>query len=71
MLDPGYLASLMLADIQELYRDERSGFLRCRLCREGISDEELPCPYRDLSLAYQQEHDLMQLGWPLVLTTAY
>lgn len=49
----------------------RSGFLRCRLCREGISDEELPCPYRDLSLAYQQEHDLMQLGWPLVLTTAY
>ena len=49
----------------------RSGFLRCRLCEVAISDEELPCPYREQSLAYQSEHELMELGWPLVLTTCY
>lgn len=47
------------------------GYLRCRLCREGISDEELPCSYRGISAAYQQTHSLMDLRWPLVLTTCY
>jgi hypothetical protein len=49
----------------------QSGFMRCRLCRVGISDEELPCPYRNLSVAYQSEHELMELAWPLVLTPCY
>jgi hypothetical protein len=49
----------------------QSGFLRCRLCRIGVSDEELPCPYREHSVAYQSEHELMELAWPLVLTPCY
>ena len=49
----------------------RSGFTRCRLCTPQATDEELPCPHRELSVAYQQEHDLMELGWPLVMTTCY
>ncbi|HEV8338946.1 MAG TPA: queuosine salvage family protein [bacterium] len=49
----------------------KTGYLRCRLCREGISDEELPCPYRSVSKAYQNEHALMEMRWPLVLTTCY
>jgi hypothetical protein len=49
----------------------QSGFMRCRLCRTGIGDDELPCPYRDLSVAYQTDHELMELAWPLVLTTCY
>jgi hypothetical protein len=49
----------------------KTGYLRCRLCREGISDEELPCPYRSVSQAYQNEHALMEMRWPLVLTTCY
>ncbi len=49
----------------------KTGYLRCRLCREGISDEELPCPYRSVSKAYQSEHALMEMRWPLVLTTCY
>lgn len=49
----------------------KTGYLRCRLCRTGISDDELPCPYRSTSKAYQDEHALMDLRWPLVLTTCY
>jgi hypothetical protein len=49
----------------------KTGYLRCRLCREGISDEELPCPYRTVSKGYQDDHALMELRWPLVLTTCY
>lgn len=49
----------------------KTGYLRCRLCRVGITDEELPCPYRSISKGYQDEHLLMELRWPLVLTTCY
>lgn len=49
----------------------KMGYLRCRLCREDISDEELPCPYRGLSVAYQEQPSLMDMRWPLVLTTCY
>jgi hypothetical protein len=49
----------------------KTGYLRCRLCRVGISDEELPCPYRAVSKGYQDDHALMELRWPLVLTTCY
>jgi putative queuosine salvage protein len=46
-------------------------FLRCRRCRVGISDEELPCPYRRVCKATHEDHRLMECGWPLVLTTEY
>jgi Potential Queuosine, Q, salvage protein family len=46
-------------------------FLRCRRCRVGISDEELPCPYRPVCKATHEDHRLMDCGWPLVLTTEY
>lgn len=49
----------------------RNAFFACRVCRVGISDEELPCPYRHLSIAYQERHELMEYRWPLVHTTAY
>lgn len=49
----------------------RTGYIRCRLCREGISDAELPCPYRSISKGYQNDHALMEMRWPLVLTTCY
>jgi putative queuosine salvage protein len=46
-------------------------FLRCRRCRVGISDEELPCPYRPVCKATNEDHELMDSGWPLVLTSEY
>lgn len=49
----------------------KTGYLRCRLCRAQVTDQELPCPYRTVSRAYQHEHGLMELRWPLVLTTCY
>ncbi len=49
----------------------KTGYLRCRLCKLGITDEELPCPYRELSKGFQDEHALMEMRWPLVFTTCY
>jgi hypothetical protein len=46
-------------------------FLRCRRCRVGISDEELPCPYRSVCKATHDDHELMDCGWPLVITSEY
>jgi hypothetical protein len=46
-------------------------YLRCRRCRVGISEEELPCPYRSVCKASHEDHELMECGWPLALTTAY
>ncbi len=46
-------------------------FLRCRRCRIGISEEELPCPYRSVCKATHGDHELMDCGWPLVVTTEY
>jgi hypothetical protein len=58
----------LLAVDEELWS---TGYLRCRLCRTGISDDELPCPYRGLSIGYQSEEILMKMRWPLVLTPTY
>jgi hypothetical protein len=49
----------------------RMGYLGCRPCRLGVSDAEHPCAYRAVSRAFQREHALMELQWPLVLTTCY
>ncbi|HBY97341.1 MAG: queuosine salvage family protein [Ardenticatenaceae bacterium] len=49
----------------------RTGYTRCRLCRSDVTDDELPCPYRHLSIGYQTEPTLMEMRWPLVLTTCY
>jgi hypothetical protein len=45
--------------------------LRCRRCRVGISDEELPCPYRGVCKATHEDHELMDCVFPLVLTSEY
>lgn len=45
--------------------------LRCRRCRVGITDEELPCPYRAGCKATHEDHVLMQCVFPLVLTSEY
>jgi hypothetical protein len=45
--------------------------LRCRRCRVGISDEELPCPYRGMCKATHEDHQLMDCAFPLVLTSEY
>lgn len=45
--------------------------LRCRRCRVGISDEELPCPYRRICKATHEDHQLMDCAFPLVLTSEY
>jgi hypothetical protein len=46
-------------------------FLHCRRCRVGISDEELPCAYRDVCKATHEDHELMDAAWPLVMTNHY
>lgn len=46
-------------------------FLRCRRCRVGISDAELPCPYRAKCKAYNDDHELMDCNWPLVITSEF
>lgn len=46
-------------------------FLRCRRCQVGISEAELPCPYRGICKATHEDNELMDCVWPLVLTTEY
>jgi hypothetical protein len=46
-------------------------YLRCRRCRIGISDSELPCPYRPVCKATHEDRELMECAWPLALTTDY
>jgi hypothetical protein len=46
-------------------------YLRCRRCRIGVSEEELPCSYRPVCKATHEDRELMECVWPLVLTTAY
>jgi hypothetical protein len=58
----------LLAVDEELWS---TGYMRCRRCRSGISDKELPCPYRGLSTGYQSDELLMKMRWPLVLTPCY
>jgi hypothetical protein len=46
-------------------------YLRCRRCRVGIPDSELPCPYRPVCKATHEDRELMECAWPLALTTDY
>jgi hypothetical protein len=46
-------------------------YLRCRRCRVGISDSDLPCPYRPVCKATHEDRELMECAWPLALTTDY
>ena len=46
-------------------------FLHCRRCRVGISEQELPCAYRDVCKATHEDHELMDAAWPLVMTNHY
>lgn len=45
--------------------------LRCRRCRVGIPEAELPCPYRKVCKATHDDHELMDCYFPLVLTSEY
>jgi hypothetical protein len=63
------LTDLSMADLDTLVW--KQGYLRCRSCRSGISDEALPCSHRVNCRAFQQEPALMEMCWPLVLTTWY
>src|SRR5438128_2059327 len=62
-----YVAALRLLERET----HAQALLRCRRCRVGISDEELPCPYRLVCKATYQDHELMECGFPLVLTSEY
>ncbi len=53
------------------YESWRTGYLRCRLCHPDATDEDVPCPYRARCSAFTERPDLMEVGWPLVLTTNY
>ena len=53
------------------YESWRTGYLRCRPCYPGATDEDVPCPYRPDCLAFQHRPELMDIAWPLVLTTTY
>ncbi len=46
-------------------------FLHCRRCRVGISEQDLPCAYRDVCKATNEDHELMDAAWPLVMTNHY
>ncbi len=46
-------------------------FLKCRRCRVGIPEKELPCLYRSVCKATCDDHELMDCAWPLVMTTEY
>jgi len=65
-IGPGWRA-LLAVEIET----HAQAFLRCRRCRVGISDQELPCAYRPICKATHDDHGLMECGWPLVLTTEY
>jgi len=56
-----------------LERDSRMEreYRACTMVAGRMLAEELPCPYRAVSKGYQDDHALMELRWPLVLTTCY
>ncbi len=47
------------------------GFMRCRPCHIGVSEQEVPCDYRARCRGYTRETSLMDALWPLVETTNY
>ena len=48
-----------------------TGYVRCRPCYPSATNEDVPCPYRPYCAAFNHRPDLMDIAWPLVLTTAY
>ena len=62
-------AKLSIADLDTLVW--KQGYLRCRPCHLGVTDEELPCPHRVNCRAFQKDPALMEIGWPLVHTPWY
>ena len=62
-----YVAAMRLLERET----HAQALLRCRRCRVGISDEELPCPYRVVCKATHEDHQLMECVFPLVLTSEY
>lgn len=62
-------ARLSIVDLDTLVW--KQGYLRCRPCHLGVTDEELPCPHRGHCRAFQNEPSLMEIGWPLVHTPWY
>jgi len=66
-MDGDYVGALRLLERET----HAQALLRCRRCRVGISDEELPCPYRPVCKATQEDHELMDCVFPLVLTSEY
>jgi hypothetical protein len=53
------------------YESWRTGYLRCRPCHPDATNEDVPCPYRARCSAFNEHPDLMEIAWPLVLTTSY
>lgn len=47
------------------------GFMSCRLCYIGVSEDKVPCSYRPFCHSYNHEPSLMKGVWPLVLTSSY
>ena len=62
-----YVAAMRLLERET----HAQALLRCRRCRVGISEEELPCPYRGVCKATHEDHELMDCVFPLVLTSEY
>ncbi len=62
-----YVAAMRLLERET----HAQALLRCRRCRVGISDAELPCAYREICKATHEDHELMDCGFPLVLTSEY
>lgn len=68
----GAMGGDRVAALRLLERETHAqALLRCRRCRVGISDEELPCPYRGICKATHEDHELMDCVFPLVLTSEY
>lgn len=67
MMGGDYVEALRLLERET----HAQALLRCRRCRVGISDEELPCPYRRICKATHEDHQLMDCAFPLVLTSEY
>jgi len=66
------MADFIGRDPHELARETWAmGFIRCRACYVGVSQEEVPCTYRSICHSYNIDTDLMRMPWPLVYTDNY
>lgn len=46
-------------------------FLHCRRHQVGMTQAELPCAYRDVCKSVNEDNELMDAIWPLVMTNHY